>query len=681
MRTVLLILFSCVVNAFGAATTVDVYLDMESGFNGSLVTASLLGAATHGGAGGWSVFPSDATSMRIVTDFDPPLGSPVVASGTTYTDAGSTSALAFRNRAGKDREYAIYALTSSQPRMSMGCFVRVGNFTGATFGSFDLIAMEGDNGEFIVLNFQDFPGADFVFQIHTLAGVGGPIRITANRTYWTTMLWDRGEGRATLKVYDPATWSLVGTSTLALQADDCRGVALGRYDGHGTKPEADGIYHYFDDVMIDFTNASFPILPETPRVVLAPISLGVNGDGGISGAADGALLQIGRSYALTARPAPGHLFNGWTGSTSSPNATLRFVMASNLTFTASFVTNYFPFVKGTYNGLFYDPANTQQHSAGYLTWTVNDRGTYSGKLLVNGRKHRLHGTLAPDGTGSYTISRPNTNALRVYFVLDLTNNTDRLDGYVAEETALGDTVWSSELVLDRAIYNRHNPAPGAGRYTVVIEPDTNSMTGPAGNSVGTILLGTSGTISFAGRLADGTRVSQRSTLSKAGLWPFYGSPYRGLGSILSPVTLDTNQSTTDLSGPLCWFKQSQAGARYYPEGFTNSTTLLGSQYRAPQGTNPVLSLTSAVLSFTSDPLGPGFACDIDLTPQNTILNRSSNKLTVRLSKATGLFAGSVVPPGGTQALPFSGALLQKRNAGVGFYLGTNHHSSDVLLGP
>jgi uncharacterized repeat protein (TIGR02543 family) len=432
--------------------------------------------------------------------------------------------------------------------------------------------------------------------------------------------------------------------------------------------------------MIDFTNGSFPVLPEKPSVVFAPISLSTMGAGTISGATDGALLQIERPYTLAAKPASGYLFAGWTGSASSSNATLHFVMASNLTFTATFVTNYFPSVKGTYNGLFYDPTNTQPQSSGYLTFTVTDRGLYSARLLLNGKTHRLHGALAPDGTGICTIARPDTNALRAYFYLDLTNHTDQLDGYVAEETGAGDVVWSSELVLDRAIYSRTNPAPNAGKYTVVILSDTNSATGPAGESIGTLSLSRSGILSFAGKLADGSKATQRTTLSKTGAWPLYESLYRGMGSLLSAATFDSSQMTTDLSGPLCWFKQSQSTAKYYAGGFTNSTTLLGSHYDPPSPTNALLRFTNGILAFTNNPLSTDFTNVIELTPQSTIINHSANKLSVKLSKTTGLFSGSVIPPNGDKAISFSGALLQKQNVGAGFFLITNE-SGTVTLGP
>src|SRR5207244_9531299 len=113
--------------------------------------------------------------------------------------------------------------------------------------------------------------------------------------------------------------------------------------------------------------------------------------------------------------------------------------------------------------------NTQHNSSGYLTLALNSFGSYSGKLLLNGKSHVLHGTLAPDGTGVHAIIRPGTNPLTAYLSLDLTNQTDRLDGYISEE-GTGGTVWTAELVLDRATYSRTNPAPNPGKFTLFILP-------------------------------------------------------------------------------------------------------------------------------------------------------------------------------------------------------------------
>jgi hypothetical protein len=667
---ILVLLLSRAVEASTTPPQVDVYLNMESGGLNSLVTTNLLNAATYGHAGYWSLSPDMLSAMRISTDYDQPLGS-VTVGGTTYTDNGSRT-IAFKNST--DQEYARYTFDEPHAKVSMGCFFRVGNFTGSTFGSYDVIALEGDD-DFQVLNFQDFPGTEFLWEVHTQAGVGGPVRIQANKSYWVTMLWDQNNHEATLRVYDPVNWQLVGTSMLGLEDQPCRTVCFGRYDAHGvTSPNS----HYYDDLIIDVTTARFPLLPGPAMAPRAPLTLLTDGAGTVTGATNNAPLEIGRAYKLTAKPAAGNLFFGWSGSTSSMAATLSFVMASNYTLTATFVTNLFPYLKGTYNGVFYDAGDTEQFSSGYVTVSVSSSGGYSGKVIQNGKTYRLHGAFAPDGTAVQIVPRTGTNALRVTLALDLNLQSDEISGTIAEEGSTG-TVWSTPLTLDRNIYSRVNPAPSAGPYTISIPPDPGSN-GPQGDGVGSMTVSSSGGVIFKGTLTDGTKVSQGTTLSKGGLWPFYLALYKGQGAIICPALLNTNPPTTDLTGTLAWFKQAQVQGRYCPGGFTNFTTLLGCRYRMPAGTNAVLNLSEGTLGFTNNQLSVDFANEVQLTPPSTIVNRSTNHLTFKVSKSTGLFNGSVTPPAGGKALPFSGALLQKRTMGAGFFLGTNQ-SGMVILAP
>jgi hypothetical protein len=67
------------------------------------------------------------------------------------------------------------------------------------------------------------------------------------------------------------------------------------------------------------------------------LALTTNGRGSIVGATNGQLLNLGFPYTLRAKPAPGFGFSGWSGSSNTASSNLTFIMASNLSFTASFV--------------------------------------------------------------------------------------------------------------------------------------------------------------------------------------------------------------------------------------------------------------------------------------------------------------------------------------------------------
>ena len=67
------------------------------------------------------------------------------------------------------------------------------------------------------------------------------------------------------------------------------------------------------------------------------LTVNTNGLGIITPNLNGQLLPLSTNYALTATPASGFEFTNWTGSLTTNGATLKFTMATNLTFIANFL--------------------------------------------------------------------------------------------------------------------------------------------------------------------------------------------------------------------------------------------------------------------------------------------------------------------------------------------------------
>jgi uncharacterized repeat protein (TIGR02543 family) len=408
-----------------------------------------------------------------------------------------------------------------------------------------------------------------------------------------------------------------------------------------------------------------------------PITLNVEppGSGTIVGATDGQLLEVNRRYVITAQPSPGYLFAGWTGSVEQASASLAFYMQSNDTFTATFVPNRFPLVKGVYNGVFFETNNeVRPNSSGFITFTIGDSVHCSGKLLMEGKSYPFSSEFSVYGDTSLFVQRP---AVSSFVLLLASINLENPDGMITGEVrGPGANGWFSGFHAYRQVTNG---APYTGKHTLLIPGGPDASTSPPGDSIGAVSVDVAGRVNFAGTLADGTRVQQRVVLGQSGRWALYVPLYGGKGSLLGEVQFDPTQPMTDLSGPVTWSKLAQTTTRFYPRGFTNATQLLGSRYTAPaDSAHSALNFSNGEVGFSDGNLTMPFTNHIAVGPGDRITNQSLNRLTLTLTRTTGLFGGSATVPASTRVLSFKGAWLQKAGMGAGFFPGTNEGGRVVL---
>ncbi len=164
--------------------------------------------------------------------------------------------------------------------------------------------------------------------------------------------------------------------------------------------------------------------------ILAPLSLVINGLGTVSGAAHGELLEIGRTHTLVATPGAGQIFAGWSGGITNANATLSFVMESNLVIVANFV-----------------PVGTPQFAP--ITISISGNGTVSG--VTNSQLLEIGQT--------YTITaQPGADSVFMNWSGDATGSSSTLS-----------FVMQSNLVIV-ANFVPHG-GPGAHQLTLVINGD------------------------------------------------------------------------------------------------------------------------------------------------------------------------------------------------------------------
>jgi hypothetical protein len=419
------------------------------------------------------------------------------------------------------------------------------------------------------------------------------------------------------------------------------------------------------------TNTTFQLAIQAASLVPS-LTLTTEGSGTISSGLDAQTLTPGQVYTVTAVPEEGQEFAGWTGSINSSDARLTFVMNSNLVLNA----NFRPKTTGSagrpgtsYNGLFFQTNAVSLASAGSFTLSLTSRGRYSGRILLGAQRYSFSGLLdATQGSGTNVIKRASGPALNLDFQIG-GDQADQISGHLTDGT------WTALLSGDRAVFCRTNPAPFAGNYTLVVPGyDTNS-TLPAGDSFGTLKVSSAGQVTFAGTLADGTKVSQSTSISRAGYWPLHVPLYSGNGLLMSWLTFVS--PTNDLSGNLTWIKQPGSRSKYYLAGFTCQSDIFGSKYLR---TDPILNLPTATLTFSGGSLASCITNSITIGAHSKVTT-PGKQLKLSFSASTGTFTGTFLDPATGKPQAFSGAVFQKLNTAYGVLFGTGEQTSEVTLAP
>lgn len=260
--------------------------------------------------------------------------------------------------------------------------------------------------------------------------------------------------------------------TIAGVADDDVGVLRVEVENlsTGTLQTADGTQTWIANVVLTpgvntvrvrSVDQAFNTSPWVTRyftyVVNSRLTVTTRGQGTVSPNLDGKLLEIGKTFRITAKPGRGRIFAGWGGATGQGTA-LDFVMRSNLVLTAIFVTNPFVPAAGSYAGLFTDTNTYARDGNGMLTLQISESGAFSGRLRSSGRKLPFRGFLDTEGYGHAVALRPGQSPIAVAFKAELQGETGTLRGSATDGN------WVADLLASRNPYAMGtNPCPFAGR--------------------------------------------------------------------------------------------------------------------------------------------------------------------------------------------------------------------------
>jgi Divergent InlB B-repeat domain len=407
------------------------------------------------------------------------------------------------------------------------------------------------------------------------------------------------------------------------------------------------------------------IIDYVAPVATSFLSLQINGSGRVRSLTNGQALVIGKDYTLNAASRPGNLFSNWiVAGIAVTNPTLRFTMISNLVITANFVTNAFIAANGVYNGLFSETNGVRQPSAGFFTLSLANTGAFSGNVSLDGGTHSFSGRFDVSGKSQLQVRRGSKPALTVS--LEINFEAQEIHGTVSDGN------WTAELFADRAYSKAATNYLGV--YTMVISGD-DSATDFLGDGIATLWIDFFGTIHLTGTLADGTHFNRSVKISRNGLWPFYVPLYGNKGSIMSWICF-SNQPASSLGGDLIWFKPAKSSGKFYPVGFTNQTSAIGSSFWGPGPSNGRLQLnfTNGVLILAGGNLPSALTNTLD----NSGTAGGTSRVGLKWNVIDGSVSGSFVHPATGRSTSLRGVLLQNQNVARGHFLGTNQSGSFIL---
>ncbi|MGO8679082.1 MAG: InlB B-repeat-containing protein [Limisphaerales bacterium] len=405
--------------------------------------------------------------------------------------------------------------------------------------------------------------------------------------------------------------------------------------------------------------------------------------GTVSPTYEGQTLVIGKKYSITAKPYSGCIFVNWTDTAGNVLATtpnFSFTMTPGLTLQANFIASPFLALQGSYAGLFADTNSFSWTSAGSFSGTLTGMGALSAQLQLAGSNYRFSGPFSLSGAYSNTIAGPGGKPLTLQLQLDL-SGSQGMTGSVSN------AAWSAGLTAYQGIFyqaNQTNLTSLAGKkFTLVMVPPApaESSNEPGGYGFGTLSVSALGAVTFSGMLGDGTKVTAGGAAVGSGQWPLYASPtaYAGKGLVWGWLSFVTNGATQDVAGSLTWLKQAGLPGALYPNGFgfTNEVQVLESPYSYTSGAR-VLNWTNGVLELAGGNLSQALTSGVTLGANNKF--SGTNKLSLTLTTASGLFQGTVPVTGSKTGISVSGVLLQGGNAGYGLFLGSTNSGSVVLQG-
>ena len=281
-------------------------------------------------------------------------------------------------------------------------------------------------------------------------------------------------------------------------------------------------------------------------VIVRPLTVHIEGEGSVGKFLGTTQRRVGRTYTITATPAEGWLFAGWSGSWNGTTASVTFAMEQGLDVTANFVPNPFLAVRGSYAGLV-GGAQSGHDVRGLLRLRLNGRGRFSGRLFFAGKNYAVLSRFNLAGNAAVNISRADNSVLKLRLTLDTA-------GGIVGKLKDGDAVIDLRTTPARQAGEALSTFAGEHSFALSVDPANAPSEAQFGDGTGLAVVEENGRAIFSGVLPDGRAFRRALWLAADGQLAFYAPLYGGAGS-LTGLLLFENAPQQGVSGTLSWSKR------------------------------------------------------------------------------------------------------------------------------
>jgi PKD repeat protein len=400
------------------------------------------------------------------------------------------------------------------------------------------------------------------------------------------------------------------------------------------------------------------------------------GPGTITPDLDGKNLVEGRIYTITAHPAPGYVLRYWDVNNHYAPITLSIQIVqlggdlyvkNGTNYEASYgyvQANFFlnPFLARTYVSLNAD------NRPEYLVLNLSRNGAYTAKLTFRGSDYSLSGKFLAVGEVFAPLRLDSNTVASVHMIVQSSDITVEL---ASENGAVPLTRFTCKPLI--SLSGNDIGTAVAGKYTMQLMGYSGNI--PNADGFATVNVSPSGIVKAIGKLPDGTPFTMGTGVSQGKdlRFPLIFSDKKKSECVAGWVDFyfDIWQNWMELTSLTKWEKGKRADDAVYPDGFLGALSIDGRKYFPPKAHQRVLESTNYLFRFDGGSLPIHFKTPMELGVENKFVGSNGFRLSCAIQSQSGVFQGTVVPPGETKAIPFEGVVLQNVEYGSGFFVFSN----------